>query len=332
MEEAEPLPYEPITREELEEGSTARRGFCALAMPKETKKQEWWIPDLLPKERLVLLAAQGGTGKTSFAFYLADLLTRRGLKTEDGDPVRVAYWSFEDEPQDFVNKAGYNENVVFIKWQNEHWFGEREDDLEKLEDFLFTWNAHILFIDPISALLDDDGDNNQAVRKMLNRMLKATSDIGVTIVGIHHFRKGGGAQSVRNSIMGASSWVDTARHTLSLVKNEAGQLFLEVSKSNIAKVGTSWEVFSDVDEYGYHITGFLEVADGTAQKALEEPKKRQENPTIKALKSEFGIGKAFVLDDVRAHGSVSSFYSWIKRNPDRYQELEKDGRKAWIFL
>lgn len=332
MNEMGAIPYQPATREELEASSNREEGFYALQMPTDKKEQEWWIQDLLPKERLVLLAAQGGTGKTSFAFYLANSLTRRRLVTEGGEPIRVAYWSFEDEPQDFVNKVGYNENVVFIKWQNGHWFGEKEEDLEQLENFLFTWNAHILFIDPISALLDDDGNNNQAVRKMLNRMLRATSDIGVTIVGIHHFRKGGVSQSVRNSIMGASSWVDTARHTLSLVKNEAGQLFLEVAKSNIARVGTSWEVFSDIDEYGYHITGFLKVADGTAQKALEEPKKRQENPTIKALKNEFGIGKAFTLDDVRAYGAVSSFYSWLKRKPGEYQELEKEGRKAWIFV
>lgn len=332
MNEMGAIPYQSATREELEASSWREEGFYALQMPTEKKKQEWWIRDLLPKERLVLLAAQGGTGKTSFSFYLADFLTKQGLVSEDDDPIRVAYWSFEDEPQDFVNKMGKNDNVVFIKWRSGHPFGDREDDVEKLEKFLFTWNAHILFIDPVSALLDDDGNNNQAVRQMLNRLLKATSDIGVTIVGIHHFRKGGANQSVRTSIMGASAWVDTARHTLSLIRNDNDQLFLEVAKSNIARVGSSWEVFWNIDNYGFRITGLDRVADGTAQKALEEPSKRQENPTIKALKDKFGLGGAFTLADVREVGAVSSFYSWLKRHVDECQVLEKDGKKAWIFI
>lgn len=332
MNEMGVVPYQPAAREDLEASSNQEEGFYALQMPTEKKEQEWWIKDLLPKERLVLLAAQGGTGKTSFSFYLADFLTRQGLVTEDDDPIRVAYWSFEDEPQDFVNKMGNNNNVVFIKWRSKHAFGEREDDIEKLEKFLFTWNAHILFIDPVSALLDDDGNNNQAVRKMLNRLLEATSDIGVTIVGIHHFRKGGTNQSVRASIMGASAWVDTSRHTLSLIRNDSGQLFLEVAKSNIARVGSSWEVFWSVDEYGFRVTGLDRVADGAAQKALEDPKKKQEIPVIKSLKDKFGIGAAFNLDDVRALGSVASFYRWLKRHEGEYQIFEKDGKKAWIFI
>ena len=60
--------------------------------------QDWWIKGLLPKGRLVLLAAQGGTGKTSVALYLAKILAQRG--------VRTLYWSFEEDEQDFTNKIG----------------------------------------------------------------------------------------------------------------------------------------------------------------------------------------------------------------------------------
>lgn len=40
-------------------------------IPNECRPERWWIQDLLPKRRLVLLAAQGGTGKTSLAVYLS---------------------------------------------------------------------------------------------------------------------------------------------------------------------------------------------------------------------------------------------------------------------
>lgn len=303
-----------------------------LVMPKEKRMQEWWVPRLLPRERLVLLAAQGGTGKTSFSFYLADFFTKLGLRTEDDDPIRVAYWSFEDEPQDFVNKVGYNEDVVFIRWDSDKCFGEEDDDIAILEKYLFERNVHILIIDPISALLDDDGNNNQAVRKLLNKMLKMTSEIGVTILGIHHFRKDSISKSIRGSIMGASAWVDTARHVLSLVRDNDGRTFLEIAKSNIARVGISWEIFTSIDEYGYHVTGFEQVEDGSAQAALKG--ELIEAPVIQGLKSEFDIGQLFNLDDVDRLGSKASFYRWIKNNSDKIQEStkKKDGKKAWIFI
>lgn len=316
----------------MEEIGDREEEFYVLPMPSKKRKQEWWIKDLLPKERLVLLAAQGGTGKTSLCFYLADLLARKKLVAEDGDPLRVAYWSFEDEPQDFVNKIGKNDNVVFIKWRGKHTFGEKENDIEKLEKFLFTWNAHILFIDPVAALLDDDGNNNQAVREVLNRLLETTADIGATVVGVHHFRKSGASQSIRANIIGASAWVDTARHVLSLTKNDDGQLFLEVAKSNIAKTGTSWEAFWTIDDFGFHIDGIDRTADGAAQKALEEPKRKQENSTVRALKNKFGIGKPFGLTDVRDVGSTASFYRWLDKHGEEYQTFEKDGKKSWIFI
>lgn len=133
--------------------------------------------------------------------------------------------------------------------------------------------------------------------------------------------------------MGASAWVDTARHVLSLVKNDNDQRFLEVVKSNITKTGKSWEVFMDENSYGaFVVTGLEEAPDYSAQKALDEPEKKRETPVIKVLKDEFGIGKPFTLEDVERCGNRKTFYNWRLRNPGRYQTLEKDGKKAWIFI
>lgn len=328
------MTLEGIEKEAKKKGS----GFETLKQPKEKKKQEWWVPDMLPKERLILLAAQGGTGKTSLAFYLADMLTRQGWVIDDGTPVRAAYWSFEDEPQDFVNKMGPNENVLFLRWNKLHPFGGKEEDIEELKEYLFARNAQLLFIDPVSALLTEDGNNNQAVRQVLNKLLAIASEMGATIVGVHHCRKGG-AKTIRELIMGASAWVDTARHVLTMVKSEDERVFLEVAKSNVGGKGVSWEIYSEIDEYGYHTTGFNRAENGSAQKALDGEK--PVIPIIKALKEKFEIGKAFNLDDIKECGKeirmkapLGSFYQWKKANPTKWQECKtkKDGKKAWIFI
>lgn len=301
-------------------------------IPNECKPERWWIQGLLPKERLVLLAAQGGTGKTSLAVYLSKYLA-------ENYGTRVIYWAFEDDKDDFARKTGGAVPGLRILTGIETERGEEYDfDIRNYDDFanlnnmLVNEGIDLLVIDPISALLDGDSNDNQVVRKMLNRLRNLAENTGATILGIHHFRKQGASASVRNNIIGASAWVDTPRHVLSLVKNDVGQRFLEVSKSNIAEVGTSWEVFMERQKNGYAVTGLSFAEVGAAQKALEEPRKKRENPTIKALKSEFGIGKAFTLTDVKEAGAISSFYSWLKRHQGEYQELEKDGKKAWIFV
>ena len=301
-------------------------------IPNEYKPERWWIQDLLPKGRLVLLAAQGGTGKTSLAVYLSKYLA-------ENEGARIIYWAFEDDRDDFARKTGGVVPGLRILTGIETERGEEYDfdikdydDYADLNDALVDEGIDLLVIDPISALLDGDSNDNQAVRKMLNRLRNLAENTGATVLGIHHFRKQGASASVRNNIIGASAWVDTPRHVLSLVKNDVGQRLLEVSKSNIAEVGTSWEVFMESQKGGYIVTGLSSAEAGAAQKALEDPKKRRENPTIKILKDKFGLGGAFTLTDVKEAGAISSFYSWLKRHEGEYQVLEKNGKKAWILI
>ena len=313
--------------------------FEIVQVPRTKKKQEWWIDGFLPKETLTLLAAQGGTGKTSLAFYLANEIASRGIVTEDADPIRVACWSFEDDAQQFTNKVGYNEHVIFLNWAKKAPYGERaaelhieESDIEKMERFFFEHNIHILIVDPISALLDDDGNSNQAVRLVLNKMLKMAREIGITILGIHHFRKDGGQQSLRSSVVGASAWVDTARHVLAVIRNEMGETYVEVVKSNVGPLGAAWEVQTGIDEYGYHALSIERADDFAATNALAG--RGSDCPVVQALRDEFPIGQPFNLDDVRACGQTSSFYHWLKKHPLGYQECskKKDGKKSWIFI
>lgn len=307
------------------------RKFLFIEQPTSKSLEQWWIKDVLPKRRLTLLSAMGGTGKTSLAAYWAkELAKNKG--------ARIAYWSFEDSPQDFTNKIGKVDLLYFIKEEQDRPIDlQNEDDVANLNNFLLDNGIDILIVDPISTLLSGDTNDNQKVRALLNPLLQMTEDIELTILGIHHFRKPGkaGGGSARGNIMGASAWVDTARHVLSLVKNDNGQRFLEVVKSNIAPTGTSWEVETDVNLWGaFVVTGLFEAEEGSAQKALDEPEKKREAPVIKNLKNEFGIGRPFNLSDVDRLGNRKSFYNWLHSNSDKFQicENKKDGKQAYIFI
>lgn len=302
-----------------------------MEQPQGMSSEKWWIPGLLPKERLTLLSAMGGTGKTSLAAYLAKRLAME-------QQARVFYWSFEDRPQDFTNKIGKVDLLYFMHEENERPINlTDENDNIALNNFLCENGADILIIDPISALLNGDTNDNQKVRAMLNPLLKMTEDIGITILGIHHFRKPSksGSASARGSIMGASAWVDSSRHVLSLVKNDRDQRFLEVVKSNISRTGHAWEVFTDITSYGHFIvTGMADAEYMAAQKALEEPDNERVAPVIQNLKAEFDLGQPFNLDDIMRCGNFKSFYNWRKAHPGAWQECKrkKDGKKTYIFV
>lgn len=304
--------------------------FEIMDQPNELSYEKWWIPGLLPKRRLTLLSAMGGTGKTSLAAYLA-----KRLATEQ--QAHVFYWSFEDTPQDFTNKVGKVDLLYFMHEREESPINlANEKDNLALNNWLYEQGADILIIDPISALLSGDTNDNQKVRAMLNPLLRMTDDLQLTILGIHHFRKPGrGGGDARGSIMGASAWVDSSRHVLSLVKNDQDQRFLEVVKSNISKTGQSWEIFTGVNAYGHFcVTGMAEAEDGSAQKALEAPEEERMAPVVQKLKEEFDLGQPFNLDDVDRLGNRKSFYNWKNAHPGAWQECgkKKDGKKSYIFI
>lgn len=294
-------------------------------------KQEWWIKELIPKRRLILLSAQGGTGKTAVAQYISKMLAQRG--------VRILYWNFEEDGDDFTNKLGGKiTGLDVVVRENTEVDFNSENDVIDFNNYLCENGYDILIVDPIAALLDGDSNDNQKVRKLLNALNLLTRNAGVTVIGIHHFRKPGrgGIENIRGAVIGASAWVDTARMVLCLVKAKiGGGLYLETVKSNISKTGTSWEVEYHVDEdWGMFVDGIVPAGEGMGQRVLDSPDKEIIPPVIENLKEKFAIGEMFNSDDIREAGAVSSFYYWTTKHPNEFQicQKKKNGKKAYIFI
>ena len=294
-----------------------------LDEPIKKEKQEWFIDNILPKGRLVLLAGESGIGKSSLTAYLATMMPKQ---------FNVMFWLLEDDVQTYINKIGNNQNIKYCDYRKVN--GEtRIPTAKEIEQDIMNYDISLLVIDPIAFMMNGDMNDNQKVRALLTPLQDVAKRTCSTILGVHHFSKGHGR--VKDRATGAHAWVATPRHVLSFVKDADDRMFLEVTKSNIAKTGTSWEALPIIDGYCLKITGLIDAEQGSVQKAMDsiydDEHEKKPAPVIQKLKEKFNIGEKFSLDDVDACGNRKSFYNWTKNNSEKIQ-MEKDGRKAYYWF
>lgn len=319
-----------------------------IDIPKKQKIQEWWIPGILPKGRLVILTASGGTGKSSLCTYLAKMLYE-----EQG--VKTVYWAFEDDPTDFTNRIGFTPGIKLVLTESvrsyEDEYGEYEktstgffdfrdeSHWEQLGEVMREFGAKVLIIDPITQLYGDDENDGQKVRQFMIKFRDFALKEDITVVAVHHNRKN--TRAGENNARGSTSWTDVPRHHLIYAEDDECRRFLEVYKTNLTKRGLSWEAYSDTrqitDQSGntgevFFVNGLVQVEDY----AVSDINKRTNNIplVVKNLKNKFDIGKPFNIDDVKLYGSHTEFYKWVKTSPNELQEClnKKDGKKSWIFI
>lgn len=311
--------------------------YTIEALPKKVQPQKWLIPDILVKNDLTLLCASGATGKTTLTCYFIDRLV--------GDmALNIAYMSFEDNADALKRKLvgldRYTLNTFRMITLRDQETGARvvpnimdDEEYAYLKETLEENKTRLLIVDPISALLDGDVNDNMAVRNLIGRLTALAETSKISILGIHHVNKAGYGSINKAFIMGAASWTDVPRHTLMLTKDEdTGARYLTVGKTNCDPEEESWEVLSVMNEYKTYVVTDLVACELPQKLTSTQGKKKRIPPVILALKEEFDIGQAFTLADVDRLGNRKSFYNYKERNPGEFQEIEKDSRRAWIFI
>lgn len=294
-----------------------------LDEPTTRESQDWFIDNILPKGRLVLLAGESGIGKSSLTAYLASIMPEK---------YNVMFWLLEDDVQTYINKIGRHDNIKYCDFKDSKGLPYIPKPSE-IEEAIMKYDISLLVIDPIAFMATGDINDNQKVRALLMPLQEVAKNTCSTILGVHHFSKGKGR--VKDRATGAHAWVATPRHVLSFVKDTDDSLYLEVTKSNIAKTGTSWLANSEVDKYTMKITSLEKAEEGAAQRAInntyDDDLPKKEAPVIRNLKEEFALGSKFSLEDVDRLGNRKSFYNWIEKNQDRYQ-TNRVGKKAYYWF
>ena len=190
----------------------------------ESKSVEWlWYP-YIPYGKITIIQGDPASGKTSFALYLAMLLSR-GLPMPLSDkPVEmqnIIYQNREDGAADTIKprleRYGADcDRVCFIL----------EDDTplsladSRLEKAIIEANARVLILDPIQAYMGD-GDMVRAndIRPLMTNLCKVAERTNCAIILIGHLNKKDGGKDIYRTL-GSIDIVAAARSVLMVRKSD----------------------------------------------------------------------------------------------------------------
>ena len=228
----------------------------------KTRKPRFLWENMIPYGAFVLMAGKGGTGKSTFALYLAGGITRGVIPGHlYGQPSTVLYVSHEDSLEEIVKPRAIANDVNLAKF---HRLGIASKNIEGIsvprlpEDMglirqaIKMTDAKLIVIDPITSTIGGDNDKLADVRRLVDPLNQLGQELGVCIIGIAHFRKGGGSQS--DMVSGSHAWRDASRGLMVFAKEESMDedaednppTVITIDKGNGMATGKSFAYRTDV--------------------------------------------------------------------------------------
>lgn len=238
--------------------------YASHAYNGDSPPTQWLVRDRLPRGKVVVLAAEGGVGKSYLTLELFSAINDGGVRSVwGGDVIRSGLpcliLSAEDDRGDVDNRLksirakrakppaehGYiipcSDIGIFTLFSSAypggpvgetdvyHWLDET---LGKMRAEAPGHELGFCAIDTLSALTSfNENDNNEAA-KVMTGLSRLAAKHDVTIIVLHHFAKGQGATAGR--IRGASAIVNSPRLAIGVeVLDDAG------TKRALALVGAT---------------------------------------------------------------------------------------------
>lgn len=268
LELAERAPgWEPLPPEKDEFLSS----FHTLAEFAE-EEVSWLVEGWLPEGQITLLAADGGTGKTTLWCNLIAALSsgKPCLLDPPGTertPMRVAFFSTEDSVTKKLKRqlreSGANQdNVITLDFSSGGGTALRELKLgsDRLRELIAYFRPALCVFDPIQGFLPHGmnmGSRNE-MRECMAPLIALGEEFGTTFLVVCHTNKRMGAADRSRLADSADLW-DVARSVLMMgTTEEPGQRYLSNEKNNYAdrqetlllsfeaggklvKTGTTWK-------------------------------------------------------------------------------------------
>jgi hypothetical protein len=313
----------------------------ALTIAGSDKSREWLIAGIMPLGSVMLLAASGGTGKSTVAYNWALNVALgqpwSGRRCMQGKSLIIQ----SDEPlvdtSEKLGVIGYEEaglepgTIAF--WEN--W---RFAHMKQLEDYVRKHRPLFVTIDSLTACLA--GMNVDLIKSNAGDVIYGLRDIANTykcsILILHHLNKSGGLRD-------STSFVDNVSEVVKLTRDEhnydPNQFVLEWMKSRSGLTGKHI-LKRDSLNYGWQyagpIGGTLEelekVVDAVNMRKTERFSKQQ----VASLVGTFDIAStAKMLEVARRQGLISFsfvnglngeksrvYHSWEYQEPDLSFEPE----------
>ena len=191
------------------------------------------VPGFLEKGQVVLIAGQGGCGKSMLTAWWAAACTRGELPGCEGQPRSVGWVNAEDDPATStawrLRAAGADPSRVVDLTESED--GEPFElprDIGRLRQAIDDNALALVIIDPLSAVSSLTLTTVLSARKIMMPLQRAARETGCVIAVIHHETKAKGV------VAGSKGLVDSVRMVLRVAPDEEvpSDRVLSVSKSN----------------------------------------------------------------------------------------------------
>lgn len=199
---------------------------------------EFLVPGFIPRGAVTLLAAAGGTGKSSVAHQLCVLASIDYDEGEEpdrwlGQPLNrdactgiCVYFSGEDGPAitnargKLFDPYGRAKRLQFHRTEyqdQEITFAEYLRRLHKMPD------VSVVVIDPARKFLSGDENDSECVSDFFEAIEEFAIRKRAAMVVVHHLQKGAKPQSaeeVRDELRGSQVFIDRARVVLGMYRND----------------------------------------------------------------------------------------------------------------
>jgi hypothetical protein len=286
----------------------------ALEIAKDDKCREWLIAGILPLGSVMLLAASGGTGKSTLIYNwalniaLGQPWSKRRCK--QGRSLIIQ----SDEPlvdtSEKLGVIGYAEaglgagDIAFWEtWRFAH--------MTQLEDYVRKHRPSFIAIDSLTACLA--GMDVDLVRSNAGDVLYGLRDIAnkynCSVVILHHLNKSGGLRD-------STSFVDNVSEVVKLTRQEnncdPNQFVFEWLKSRSGLTGKHGLQRSALNygwEYQGPVGGSIEELDGCINAIVNRPNARFTKQQVASLMDSWdiaAIGK--MLEVARRQGFITSTF------------------------
>lgn len=237
------------------------------------KEASWLVPQRMPKGQIIILAGDGGSGKTNAWCALAAAISSGKQVFFDetpkeffqAEPQRVLFFSSEDSLEYTLKarlrKAGANFNNIFsVDLKNER-FSEIKFNSELLKSLIEDVKPTLVVFDPLQAFVPVDMQMGQrnAMRACLSPLIGIGEEFGVTSLIVVHTNKKQGVFG-RNQIADSADVWDIARSVM-IVGTITGssERYLSQEKNNYAPLAQT--VLFNITENGAEFVGFSDKKD-----------------------------------------------------------------------
>lgn len=211
---------------------------------------EFVVEGLVPRGAVTLIAASGGSGKSSAAHYLCVLASIDWKKGEQvplwmGQPLNTdvmkgicVYFSGEDGPGIINARAalfdpeGRSQRLQFHRTEfmdQEVPFGEYLRRLRKMPD------VPIIVIDPARKYLSGDENDAEVVSEFFEAIEEFAIEKKTAMIVVHHLQKGANPQSARqvlDELRGSQVFIDRPRVVIGMFR-DGPHTVMGLAKNNI---------------------------------------------------------------------------------------------------